>query len=90
MLDVVFLSQKNFVSLRFNNLSSSYRKYKQLFMYLIALFSTVVNEATGDNSSAYDSSPLFSPLAAIQAKLRMPTTENGGLIVIDIPGVGLR
>ena len=53
-------------------------------MYLITSFSN--NEASGDNSSANDSSPPFSLLAAIQAKLRIATTENGGLIVKDIPG----
>ena len=52
-------------------------------MYLIASFYAVVNEATG---SANDSSPLFLPLAAIQSRLRIATTENSGLIVNDIPG----
>ena len=60
--------------------------YKRLVMYLIALLSAVVNEATGDNSSANDSSPPFSPLAAIQAQLRIATTENSDLRVNDIPG----
>ena len=55
-------------------------------MYLITSISTVVNEATGDNSIANDSSPLFSPLAAIQAKLRIATTESSDLIVNDISG----
>ena len=53
--------------------------YKRLFMYLIASFSTVVNEATGDNSSANDSPPSFSPLVAIQA-------EGSNNIVNEIPG----
>ena len=55
-------------------------------MYLITSFSTVVSEATGDNSSANNSSPPFSPLAAIQAKLRIAATEYSGLIANEIPG----
>ena len=47
------------------------------------MFSTIVNEATGNNSSANDSLPLFSPLAAIQAKLRMATKGSFTLNLID-------
>ena len=61
----------------------SYRLYKWLF-------STVVNKATGDSSSANDSSPLFPPLAAIQAQLRMTTKENSGLTVNGVPGAMMK
>ena len=44
---------------------------------------SVVNEATGYNSSTNDSSLPFSPLVTIQVKLRIATTENSGLKYLE-------
>ena len=71
-LDVVFLSQKALFQLRVTEVVQIY--YSSSILNHISS-TVVVIEATGNNSSANDISPPFSPLVAIQAQLRVATIE---------------